>query len=225
MLLEILRQRYPDLDIPGIVRAFAGGDRRVDRGRHRGVRDALQLLGGIVGATRASSISSIGARRGVGRRRPRLPRAPRSRCASRNCRLSSPSCPTPAPALDATRRVTELSRPDAWDAFVARSDLGSYLQQTPVGAASRPSTAGSRGASSRRRRPGATRSARRSSSDGRARCRGDSPTRRAARSPTDWCEASVGALHGRSCGRGLRRSAGRISHLRIDPEVERGGAA
>jgi peptidoglycan pentaglycine glycine transferase (the first glycine) len=115
--------------------------------------------------------------------------------------------------------VTELTGPGAWDDFVARSDLGSYLQQTPwarVKAANgwvarrivASTAAGPIGAQVLIRRP-------RPLPWGFA---------YATRGPvtSHWSAESVGAFT-EQLRRGLRRSAGRISHVRIDPEVERDG--
>jgi peptidoglycan pentaglycine glycine transferase (the first glycine) len=115
--------------------------------------------------------------------------------------------------------VTELKTPDGWDGFVAECDLGSYLQQTPWsrvkavnGWSSRrlvtSAPAGPIGAQILIRRP-------RPLPWGFA---------YAARGPvtTTWDGDSVAAFteHVR---RGLRNAAGRVSHLRIDPEIERVG--
>jgi len=115
--------------------------------------------------------------------------------------------------------VTELVRPDAWDAFVADNPLGSYLQQTPWarvkgvnGWASRRLAATAEGGPIgaqilvRRPRPMPWAFA------------------YATRGPvaTIWNEAAVAAFT-REVRRGLARVAGRVSHLRIDPEVERDG--
>ena len=71
--------------------------------------------------------------------------------------------------------------------------------------------------------PGAgARSARRSSSAGRDRCRGPSPTPRAGRSPATGRRDAIGAFTA-AVRDGLPGAAGRISHLRIDPEIERDG--
>jgi lipid II:glycine glycyltransferase (peptidoglycan interpeptide bridge formation enzyme) len=115
--------------------------------------------------------------------------------------------------------VTELTGPEAWDAFVARSDPGSYLQQTPWArvkavngwfsrriVASAPG--GPIGAQILVRRP-------RPLPWGFA---------YASRGPvaTDWGGESVGAFT-EKLRTTVRRTAGRVSHLRIDPEVEMDG--
>jgi lipid II:glycine glycyltransferase (peptidoglycan interpeptide bridge formation enzyme) len=115
--------------------------------------------------------------------------------------------------------VTELSRPEAWDAFVASSDPGSYLQQTPWARVKAVNgwfarrlvavpASGPIGAQILIRRP-------RPLPWGFA---------YAARGPvtSDWSDDAVGAFtdHLRH---GLRREAGRVAHVRIDPEIERDG--
>ena len=129
VLLEVLRQRYPDLDIPGVIRAFAeAGAASIAAGI--AAFAALQLLGGNVGANPgklgfivelvvASAVGGLvylGAAVAL-----RIPELPIIVAVVFDLRQHSMR----------PGRVTELSRPDAWDAFVARSDLGSYLQQTP----------------------------------------------------------------------------------------------
>ena len=64
-----------------------------------------------------------------------------------------------------------------------------------------------------------TRSAPRSWSAGPDPCRGASRTRRAARSPPPG-RPTRSARSASSCGRASRGAAGRVSHLRIDPEIE-----
>lgn len=115
--------------------------------------------------------------------------------------------------------MTDLARPDAWDAFVSRSQLGSYLQQTPWarvkaenGWSARRMVAtpsgGPIGAQILVTRP--------------------KPLpwgfAYASRGPvaTDWGDESIGTFTALVRG-GLRRAAGRISHVRIDPEVELDG--
>jgi lipid II:glycine glycyltransferase (peptidoglycan interpeptide bridge formation enzyme) len=115
--------------------------------------------------------------------------------------------------------VTDLTRPDTWDAFVARSDPGSYLQQTAWarvkavnGWTARRVVAtpgsGEVGAQILVRRP-------RPMPWGFA---------YAPRGPvfTTWDEESVRTFT-HAVRRGLRTAAGRVSHLRIDPEVELDG--
>jgi lipid II:glycine glycyltransferase (peptidoglycan interpeptide bridge formation enzyme) len=117
--------------------------------------------------------------------------------------------------------VTDLSGPDAWDAFVARSDPGSYLQQTPWAKVKAVNGW----------------SAHRIVADGGS---PDRPigtqvlVRRprplpwgfgyAPRGPVsaDWSEAGIAGLTDTLRHR-LPHVAGRVSHVRIDPEVEAGG--
>jgi lipid II:glycine glycyltransferase (peptidoglycan interpeptide bridge formation enzyme) len=116
--------------------------------------------------------------------------------------------------------VTELAKPDAWDRFVAASDLGSYLQQTSWarvkavnGWSSRrvvaPVGAGAIGAQILIQRP-------RPLPWGFA---------YAPRGPvtTSWSDDAIGALT-QEIRRTLRPTAtGRVSHVRLDPEVELDG--
>ena len=115
--------------------------------------------------------------------------------------------------------MTELSRPDAWDAFVARAHPGSYLQQTPWARVKAVNgwdcrrliampSAGPIGAQILVRRP-------RPLPWGFA---------YAARGPvaTAWDDESIGTFTAQLRG-GVGRVAGRVSHLRIDPEVELDG--
>jgi lipid II:glycine glycyltransferase (peptidoglycan interpeptide bridge formation enzyme) len=115
--------------------------------------------------------------------------------------------------------VTNLTGPGAWDAFVAEADPGSYLQQTSWarvkavnGWSARrivatPAT-GPIGAQILIRRP----------------CPLPWGFAYAARGPvaTDWGEDSVEAFTA-ALRHDVRRVAGRVSHLRIDPEVELDG--
>ena len=95
------------------------------------------------------------------------------------------------------------------------------ISSSAAGRRSRRSTAGPRTGSSTDTAAGG-RSARRSSSGGRDRCRGASPTRRAARSPRPGTRGAIEAFTA-AVRDGLPRSAGRVSHLRIDPEIEADG--
>lgn len=117
--------------------------------------------------------------------------------------------------------MTELAEPKSWDAFVVRSDLGSHLQQTPWARVKAvngwmarrivtTSGAGPIGAQLLVRRP-------RPLPWGFA---------YAARGPVaaDWGEESVAAFTAAVRGQ-VRTLAGRVSHLRIDPEVELDGPA
>jgi peptidoglycan pentaglycine glycine transferase (the first glycine) len=115
--------------------------------------------------------------------------------------------------------VTDLSRPNAWDAFVAESQPGSYLQQTSWASVKAVNgwrarrivalpAPGPIGAQILVRRP-------RPLPWGFA---------YAARGPvaTDWGEESIASFTNQVRGE-IRRLAGRVSHLRIDPEVEHDG--
>lgn len=117
--------------------------------------------------------------------------------------------------------MTGPAGPDAWDAFVARSDLGSYLQQTPWASVKAvngwvarrivtASAAGTIGAQILVRRP-------RPLPWGFA---------YAARGPVaaDWGDDSVAGFTAAIKGGG-RPLGDRVSHLRIDPEVESDGPA
>jgi lipid II:glycine glycyltransferase (peptidoglycan interpeptide bridge formation enzyme) len=115
--------------------------------------------------------------------------------------------------------VTDPTAPESWDTFVAASDPGSYLQQTPWARVKAVNgwqshrtlttlSAGSIGAQILVRRP-------RPLPWGFA---------YAPRGPvaTTWNEDAVSAFT-RSIRRGLVEQAGRVSHLRIDPEIEADG--
>jgi peptidoglycan pentaglycine glycine transferase (the first glycine) len=112
--------------------------------------------------------------------------------------------------------VTDLRQPETWDAFVAASGIGSYLQQTPWGRVKAvngwrahrvvaAASAGPIGAQILVRRP-------RPMPWGFA---------YAARGPVaaDWGDESIGSFTA-ALRRDLRPAAGRVSHVRIDPEVE-----
>ena len=121
--------------------------------------------------------------------------------------------PPPAPGRDGRRS-------DAPGTRSSRRATPARTSSCPRGPRSRPSTAGTAhriGAG--RRRP---RSAPRSSSAGLDRCRGASPTPRAGRSPRDWTPEAIGAFTA-AVRDGLPAAAGRVSHLRIDPEIEADG--
>ena len=114
--------------------------------------------------------------------------------------------------------MTAPADPSAWDAFVEASDPGSYLQLYGLGhGQGRQRLDGAPAATATR-----ARSAPRSSSAGRGRCRGASPTRRAVRWPRSWSRRGDRRLH-RARPRGPAAAAGRVSHLRIDPEIELDG--
>ena len=111
--------------------------------------------------------------------------------------------------------------PADWDRFVEASDPGSYLQLS--GWADRQGGERLVGAPdldrSRRR---TIRSAPRSSFVDPGRCRGASPTRRAARSPARGTRRRSGRFTA-AVRDGLPATAGRVSHVRIDPEIEADG--
>lgn len=106
--------------------------------------------------------------------------------------------------------------PAAWDAFVSAADPGSYLQLSPWAAvkavngwrAVRLAAGGRIGAQVLVRRP-------RPLPWGFA---------YAPRGPVsrDWSEPALGAF-AEACRTTLRERAGRVSHVRIDPEIERDG--
>ena len=67
-------------------------------------------------------------------------------------------------------------------------------------------------------------SAPRSSSGVRDRCRGHSPTPRAARSAGDWSpDRPIGRLRRGAAGRRSRARPAAVSHVRVDPEIEDDG--
>ncbi len=158
---------------------------------------------------------SIDRRRSSASPSGRSTRASRSPCGSRNCRLSSGSWPT----CCAARSGRDGRRPIGWDRFVEASDPGSYLQTI---AWARVKAVNGWTAHTIETAPGPSASAPRSSSGGRDRCRGASPTRRAARSPVPGTPRRSVPSPRRS-GATSRRSAGRVSHVRIDPEIEENG--
>ena len=140
--------------------------------------------------------------------------SPRSPCGSRNCALSSGSWSTRSAARagrDGARRPERLGR-------LRRVQRSRFLPPARRrGRRSRPSTAG--------RRTGcgpATRSAPRSSSGVRGRCRGRSPMRPAV--PSRGRGRRTRSARSRNAIRtDLPAAAGRVSHLRIDPEIELDG--
>ena len=129
----------------------------------------------------------------------RSTRCCRSPCGSRNCRLSSGSWPT---SLRRPSQVVTAVDPTAWDRFVEASDPGSYLQMTALGHGQ-----GRQRLDGPPDRDGAAerRSAPRSSSAGRDRCRGASPTRRADRSPAPGTPDGDRRLHRARPARACRR--------------------
>src|SRR5262249_39891725 len=125
--------------------------------------------------------------------------------------------------------VTELTEATAWDAFVATSDPGSYLQRTAWArvkavngwsahrVAADPAGAAERGCNAEAGRIGAQVLVRRPSPMpwGSA----SAPRGRVADAwPPGTLEAFTAVLRS-----GLREPAGRVSHVRIAPEIEAGG--
>ena len=204
----------------GVGLASAVGDGRRGRGRVGRARDA-----------RADHRSRPGQ---AGPRRWRSPsraspsasstRASRSPCGSPNCRLSSGSwstCSAARDRRDGARRADRVRGPCA-TAGVGRLRRGERTRartsSSRRGPPSRRSTAGRRiGSSPTMRQAG--RSAPRSSSGGRDRCRGASPTRRAGPVAASWTAAAIDAFTERVRA-GIGRPPGAVSHLRIDPEIE-----
>ena len=109
--------------------------------------------------------------------RRRLRRRRRSCCGSPNCRLSSGSWSTCSAAR--AGRDGARSEASAWDAFVAASDPGSYLQTLRLGRGQGRQRLDGPPDHDRRGRRADRRPDPRPASP--ARCRGGSPTRRAAR--------------------------------------------
>ena len=118
------------------------------------------------------------------------------------------------------RVQTELERPPTWDAFVEASEPGSYLQLSPWAGVKAVN-----GWSSHRivadAEPGGPIGA-------QILVRRPRPMpwafAYAPRGPvaTSWTPAAIEAFTGRVRG-GLPSAAGRVSHLRIDPEIEADG--
>ena len=217
-LIVLLRRREGPLGLAAVA-SVAVADRR---SRRRSPGPSASFVHGIVGPAlapgsgdarpcRIPGLAAVIVARvdGVRRRRSSSPRSP---CGSRNCALSSRSWSTRS-AGRAGRDGPDRRRTPGTPSSSA-SDPGSYLQLT-AGRGSRPSTAG--------RRTG---------------CSPDRPGRRAGPRPSAPAAAVGLRLRAARPGRRrlvarrrrrvhdggpratCRRVAGRVSHLRIDPEIE-----
>ncbi len=121
-----------------------------------------------------------------------------------------------------TAASTAPDAPDgatAWDAS-SRPAIRAPTSSSPGWAAVKAVNGWSRASAHGPSRERATPSAPRSSSVGPGRCRGASATPRAARSPRTWDAATIAAFSD-AVRHDLRPLAGRVSHVRIDPEIER----
>ena len=179
----------------------AGGGRRPGRHRRRARRGSGRVLS--IAIVAIVSVAFGASTRGC-----------RSPCGSRNCRLSSGSWPT----CCAARSGRDGRRPIGWDRFVEASDPGSYLQTSAWARVKAVNgwTAQTIDTGAGAERIGAQVLVRRPRP-----MPWGSPTRRAARSPV------LDARDDRCLHRGdparPRGSAGRVSHVRIDPEIEADG--
>ena len=223
MLLAILRRRYPDVRRPGhrpgrcrgarSPRSIAAGAAALADGRRCGDRRRRRSPACSASCSRSRRSSAAGGLVAYAARR--------SRCASRNCPLSSGSCPTSsadrrelarrdgAPPTDPTPGTRSSPRP-------TRAPISSRRR----GPRSRPSTAGRRTGSSRTTAPdgpiGAQVLVRRPRPLPWA-----SPTRRAARSPPTGRRGGRG-LHG-ALADGLPATRRRGVVARPDRSRGRGG--
>ena len=215
----------PELSLGPI---FLVGDpvARARRSSPRRVAFALRGGLGLVGADRARHRRAARPRRDRRRGRARrLRRRWRLPCASRSCPLSSGSWPTCSDA----RAEREPRQPDAdVDPTIRRPGTRSSRPPIPARTSScrrGPQVKAVNGwsAASVAGDGDGSRSVPRSSSGGRARCHGPSPTRRAARSRATGSPDSHRGASPTPLRTTLRERAGRVSHVRIDPEIEHDG--
>ena len=232
------RDRVVVRDRALVLPARTGGSRRSHVGALvRGASRCSPLCGALAGATLwavlagAHAIVTPGpgrssrhrqcarARRRRARRRARLSR-PRpvpggSRRSRRSCACSVPRSGA-SPPRDRDTRARPARRAGRLGRLRGRERARARTSSGPPGRGSRRSTGGEARASwpAARRRSG-----RRSSSAGRARFPGRSPTHRAGR----WRRRGRRSRSPRSPRRSGPGTLGRVSHVRIDPEVERDG--